>query len=120
MNTTPDTAAALASLRDCWADLVAADAHAVAAIENLTGARRARAEELHELLADVYVHCRRLTMIVEGDLRAEGTRDPKTDWDTLHHLSDSLASAEAKLFIEVVPGLVDVEVAVPRSRPAVW
>jgi hypothetical protein len=26
----------------------------------------------------------------------------------------------AVAFAEVVPGLVEVEVAVPRSRPAVW
>jgi hypothetical protein len=69
---TPDTAAALTSLRDAWADIVAADVHACAAMEQLTGARRARAEELHEQLANSYVHCRRLTMIVTGDLRADG------------------------------------------------
>jgi hypothetical protein len=36
---------------------------------------------------------------------------------------ESLAPAQKKLFdqmIEVVPGLVELEVAVPRSRPAVW
>jgi hypothetical protein len=70
--TTTDTAAALAALRDAWIDIVAADAHACEAIENLDGARRARAEELHSKLADAYVHCRRLTVICEGDLDPPG------------------------------------------------
>ena len=50
----------------------AVDTHACAAIEHLSDARRTRAEELHEQLANSYVHCRRLTVIVEGDLRADG------------------------------------------------
>lgn len=40
MTTTHDTAAALSALRDCWADIVAADVHACAAMEQLIGARR--------------------------------------------------------------------------------
>ena len=43
MTTTPDTAAALTALRDCWADIVGADSHACTAIEHLSEARRTRA-----------------------------------------------------------------------------
>jgi hypothetical protein len=69
MNT--QTEAALASLHACWADLSAAHGHAVDAAAGLAGARQHRAVELTELVADGLAFCRKLSIIVEGDIRAD-------------------------------------------------
>jgi hypothetical protein len=65
------TEAALASLHACWADLSAAHLHALDAAAGLAGARHSRAVELTELVANGLAFCRKLSIIVEGDLRAE-------------------------------------------------
>jgi hypothetical protein len=67
MSDTSTPTTPIADLRATWADLVAADGHTVGAAEKLTGARRARAEQLHEKICDAYVHCRRLVVFLEGD-----------------------------------------------------
>jgi hypothetical protein len=75
MTATPITdngrAFALAHLNACWTDLTAAHRHAVDAATGLTGARHSRAVELAELIADGRSFGRRLSVVVEGDLRAE-------------------------------------------------
>jgi hypothetical protein len=65
------TEAALANLHACWTDLSAAHRHARDAAGGLTGARHSRAEQLAGLIADGLAFTRRLSMVVEGDLRAE-------------------------------------------------
>jgi len=76
MNTSTrhDQAVALANLQGCEIDLTAAHKRAVDAASGLSGARRGRADELAELLADALAFTRRLAMVVEGDLRAEETQ----------------------------------------------
>jgi len=76
MNTSTrhDQAVALANLQGCAIDLTAAHKRAVDAASGLSGARRGRADELAELLADALAFTRRLAMVVEGDLRAEETQ----------------------------------------------
>ena len=76
MNTSTrhDEAVALANLQGCAIDLTAAHKRAVDAASGLSGARRGRADELAELLADALAFTRRLAMVVEGDLRAEETQ----------------------------------------------
>jgi hypothetical protein len=72
MNTTHhDQALALANLTCVSLDLTAAHSHAVAAATGLSGARHSRAIELAELVADAIAFTRRLSVIVEGDLRAD-------------------------------------------------
>jgi hypothetical protein len=76
MNTTPTThqaqlALALAHLKLCTRDLTAAHQDALDAAAELSGARHSRAVELAELVADAIAFTRRLSMCVEGDLRAE-------------------------------------------------
>ena len=61
---------ALANLKCSQLDLTAAHSYAVAAASGLTGARCARADQLVGLLADALAFTRRLSMVVEGDLRA--------------------------------------------------
>lgn len=75
MNTSTrhDQAVALANL-GCELDLTAAHKRVLDAASGLTGARRSRADELTELLADALAFTRRLAMVVEGDLRAEETQ----------------------------------------------
>jgi hypothetical protein len=76
MNTSTrhDQAVALANLQGCELDLTAAHKRVLDAASGLTGARRSRADELTELLADALAFTRRLAMVVEGDLRAEETQ----------------------------------------------
>jgi hypothetical protein len=76
MNTTTrhEQTVALANLQGCELDLTAAHKRAVDAAGGLAGARQARADELVELLADALAFTRRLSVIVEGDLRAEETQ----------------------------------------------
>jgi hypothetical protein len=80
MNTTPTTrqaqyALALAHLKLCLRELTVAHQDALdAAAAGLSDARHARAVELVELIADAIAFTRRLTMVVEGDLRAEETQ----------------------------------------------
>jgi hypothetical protein len=73
MNTTTnhDQALALANLTCTSLDLTAAHHHAVAAVTGLSGARHSRAIELCELIADALAFTRRLSIVVEGDLRAD-------------------------------------------------
>jgi hypothetical protein len=74
MNTTTrhDQALALANLKICQLDLTATHSHAVAAAGGgLDGTRHARADELVQLLANALVFTRQLSMVVEGDLRAD-------------------------------------------------
>jgi hypothetical protein len=76
MNTTPTTdqgqlALALAHLKLCSRDLTAAHNGAVDAATGLSGARQARADELSELIRDAVALARRLSTVVEGDLRAD-------------------------------------------------
>ena len=73
MNTSTrhDEAVALANLQGCEIDLTAAHKRAVDAASGLSGARRGRADELAELLADALAFTQQLAMVIEGDLRAE-------------------------------------------------
>lgn len=61
----------LSSLGAALIDLTAAHQHASDAAAGLSGARHARSVELAELIADAIAYCRRLSMCVEGDQRAE-------------------------------------------------
>lgn len=61
----------LSSLNACLIDLTAAHQHATDAAAGLTDARHTRAVELCELVADAMAFCRRLSVCVEGDQRAE-------------------------------------------------
>ena len=66
-----DQALALANLKCCQLDLIPAHSHAVAAADGLDGTRLARADELVQQLANALAWARRLSMVVEGDLRAD-------------------------------------------------
>lgn len=63
---------ALDSLRECRRHLTSARESALSAETNLTaGARRARAHELAEKIADCSAYADRLAFVVTGDLHAE-------------------------------------------------
>ena len=47
-------------------------------------------------------------------------RDKRAISATMNFTFNNSAAKGRKFVNEVVPGLVEVEVAVPRSRPAVW
>ncbi|OBC00215.1 hypothetical protein A5782_21655 [Mycobacterium sp. 852002-40037_SCH5390672] len=62
------------SLRECRRHLTSARESALSAESNLdAGARRARAHELGEKLADCIAYTERLAFIVEGDLHSTET-----------------------------------------------
>jgi hypothetical protein len=61
----------LGSLNACEIDLTAAHQHATDAAAGLSDARHSRAVELAELIADAIAFCRRLSICVQGDQRAE-------------------------------------------------
>ena len=62
---------ALSALQECRSNIVEARSDATAAAELLADARKARAAELAELLADALAFVERLSFIVEGDQRAD-------------------------------------------------
>jgi hypothetical protein len=73
MNTTTlaEQALALAHLKYVLLDLTTAHEHALAAATGLSGARHQRAIELAGLIADALAFTRRLSTVIEGDLRAD-------------------------------------------------
>jgi hypothetical protein len=71
MSSTHATVAdSLAALHRAWLDLAAAHTHVTDARHGLTGARAVRATQLAAQIGDDLAFCRRLSMVVEGDLRA--------------------------------------------------
>jgi hypothetical protein len=68
---------ALNALRCCRSSLLEARLDALTAATALSGVRANRARELADKLADVLVHCERLTFFVEGDLCADAASRSK-------------------------------------------
>ena len=64
---------ALSHLHAAARDLAAAIANTEHAAVHLSGARRTRADQLAEMVADALAFVTRLSMVVEGDLRADQT-----------------------------------------------
>lgn len=71
MITNTEPIEALNALRCCRSRLLETRLDALSAATALSGVRANRARELAHKLADVLVHCERLTFIVEGDLCAD-------------------------------------------------
>jgi hypothetical protein len=68
---TTNAAEALARLHGACTYLGGALIRAMEAAVELTDARRARAEQLAELIAAAITYCERLLTVVEGDMRAD-------------------------------------------------
>lgn len=71
ISNTADLNAALSTLRGSQAQLRTAHLFALTVPPHLTGARKTRAVELCDKIADALAHCERMLFVVTGDLHAE-------------------------------------------------
>jgi hypothetical protein len=77
---------AFRSLQDCRRSILVARVDALTAAIRLHGARAARSRELADKLGDALAHVEHLTVVVEGDLRAEEVEGSLSD---AHHYEAS-------------------------------
>jgi hypothetical protein len=70
----PATDTTLTHLQDAQVELGAAYDHVDAILPDLVGARSKRAYDLIELIGDAIAFARRLALVIEGDIRAQGAR----------------------------------------------
>jgi hypothetical protein len=72
MSSTHATVAdSLAALDRAWLDLAAAHTNVIDAQQGLTGPRAVRAAQLASQIGDDLAFCRRLAMVVAGDMLAD-------------------------------------------------
>jgi hypothetical protein len=70
-STHPTVADSLAALDRAWLGLAAAHTHVIDAQHRLTGARAVRAAQLASQIGEDLAFCRRLAMVVAGDMLAD-------------------------------------------------